>query len=512
MKRFLWIILGFVLIASIVTCSSQGSARPRGPIVGEYTTDLLIIGGGWAGLTAAASAGEAGINTVVLEKNEVIGGSTAFLVGTAYNGFWPGSPNHDLDQSYNVYQNYIRYNSRGKNVRILFNEVPNNMRWLSDHGVSMPPNSGFFLETGAQALNIFTRILNGMPSVRILTGSPATDLIVENGVVKGAIANSSEGRIRVNAKYTIIATGPIVGDPELLKKHVPWLGEGYEVKGAPGRTGDGIRLAQQVNARIDALLMVDTESGWITGTSEGYYYPSMMQPGQERQLTLHHLIKLGVLRVNFQGKRFMDESIFPFHKEMWSMALNNNMYWAIFDQNLINSLRTRGIDDMGFSRLMFPALPNNNPRLENIDAAIQMAIDGGNAVRADTIEELAQKMGVDAGNLRATIARYNDLAQNGYDDDLLKNPRLLHNYNPPFYALRAVHVILSTNGGIQSDENFNVIDVNMNPIPGLYVAGVLVGSQSGETYPMEVQAGASTGFGMSAGRIIVRNIAAELRR
>jgi predicted oxidoreductase len=95
---------------------------------------------------------------------------------------------------------------------------------------------------------------------------------------------------------------------------------------------------------------------------------------------------------------------------------------------------------------------------------------------------------------------------------LIKDPKLLRSYTTgPFYAIKAVHKVLSTNGGIQCDNNMNVIDTNLNPIPGLYVAGVMVGSQVGETYPMGIQGGTSTGFGMAAARIIIRNAAAELK-
>jgi fumarate reductase flavoprotein subunit len=348
-------------------------------------------------------------------------------------------------------------------------------------------------------------MLSKMDSVTILTESPATDLIVENGAVTGVIAQNGADKIRVNGKYILIATGPIVDSPEMMKKYVPWFGEGYRIYGMGGRTGDGITLALQANAKIDPIIGVDVETGWTMGLRQSYSYWEM---GKDLEIqTLHNLVKFPVLRVNMRGDRFMDESIQFFHRETHAIARNNNVYWAVYDESLINRLKNEGIDAVGFPRIMFGGVPES--KMTAVDSALDRAYEAGYAVKADTVEELARKIGADTQTLKDTLARYNDLAEARKDDDFLKDPALLYNYSgSPFIAIKGVSTIISSNGGIQCDTNFNVIDQNMRPIPGLYVGGVMVGSTIGDTYPM---GGTSSGFGAAAARVVMENAAKELR-
>jgi fumarate reductase flavoprotein subunit len=289
----------------------------------------------------------------------------------------------------------------------------------------------------------------------------------------------------------------------MVKKYAPYLGEGYRVIGAPGRTGDGINLALEAGAKIDTSVALDTEAAHTMGHNDYRIINRDLE-----MLTLHILVKTPLLRVNYLGNRFMDESINAFHMEAHSLARNKNMYWVIFDEEIKNALINRGVDELGFPRPIFPMLPD--PKLKNLNSALEKAYAKGYAVKANTVDELAKKIGVDPANLKATVARQNELAKQRKDDDYLKNPKFLHNYaKGPFYALKGEHTIISTNGGVQCNEDFQVINENLKPIPGLYVTGVLIGSMVGDTYPMHAAGGTSCGFGVAASRVIVQNIAAQ---
>jgi fumarate reductase flavoprotein subunit len=503
------------IIVSLITMGCASTARDGAASGGKtavaktYDAEVVIIGGGWAGLIAAVTAGEAGLKTVVLEKLAMIGGGM-FLLGATNSG--QTADGKSLDELYRQYMEDAHYVSNGKVVRRLINELPNNVKWFLAHKeipvLGDPKNGGIFFEGGGGGgvlPRVFADMLSKMDNVTILTESPATDLVVENGAVTGVIAQKGADKIRVNGKYILIATGPIVDSPEMMKKYVPWFGEGYRIYGMSGRTGDGITLALQANAKIDPIIGVDVETGWTMGLRQSYSYWEM---GKDLEIqTLHNLVKFPVLRVNMRGDRFMDESIQPFHKETHAIARNNNVYWAVYDEALINRLKNDGIDAVGFPRIMFGGVPES--KMTAADSALDQAYKAGYAVKADTVEELARKIGADPQTLKDTIARYNDLAGAGKDDDFLKDPKLLYNYSgSPFIAIKGVSTIISSNGGIQCDTNFNVIDQNMRPIPGLYVGGVMVGSTIGDTYPM---GGTSSGFGAAAARVVMENAAKELR-
>jgi fumarate reductase flavoprotein subunit len=151
---------------------------------------------------------------------------------------------------------------------------------------------------------------------------------------------------------------------------------------------------------------------------------------------------------------------------------------------------------------------------------LEKAYAKGYAYRANTIEELAKLIGVDPKILRATVDRQNELAAKGKDDDFVKDPKYLHKYvKGPFYALKGEHTVISSNGGIQCNEKFQVIKDDLSVIPGLYVTGVLIGSTVGDTYPFKAMTppisalgGTSTGFGVAASRMIVEDIAADLKK
>jgi fumarate reductase flavoprotein subunit len=400
--------------------------------------------------------------------------------------------------------------------------LPSNIDWLKEHGVHFIPNAGAFADEKGGSfgmagpsimININERIKN-FKYVEVLTETPGVKLIIDkNGIVKGVIGDNDGEEIKVNAKYTILATGALVDNPEMLKKYAPDLGENYRVLGPPNRTGDGITLAMQAGAKIDSTITVDTEGGHTMNLGDYSIYNRDIE-----MLTLHYLVKFPLLWVNGLGERFMDESIESYHLQAHSLRRNNNFYWIIFDEEIRDGLINKGYDAIGLRGLLFPALPN--AKLTSLDKALERAYARGYAVKANTIEELAGKMNVDPKVFKATIERQNVLAAKDVDEDYQKDPKYLHQYKKgPFYALKAEHTIIGTLGGVQCNEKLQVIKPDLKPIPGLYITGSLIGSTVGDTYPFKAAnpplnalGGTSTGFGVSASRIIVENIKEELKK
>ena len=139
------------------------------------------------------------------------------------------------------------------------------------------------------------------------------------------------------------------------------------------------------------------------------------------------------------------------------------------------------------------------------DTYFQGKVDAGSIIPADTLEELAEKIGVPFDAFNATVERYNELAHNGKDVDFGKVPtRLFPVENPPYYAVPfGDSGMLVVIGGIDCDTRCRALDADKNPVPGLYVAGNTMGGRFLVDYPVVV-AGASHSMAMSFGRLVGR--------
>lgn len=129
-------------------------------------------------------------------------------------------------------------------------------------------------------------------------------------------------------------------------------------------------------------------------------------------------------------------------------------------------------------------------------------IKDGKVVVADTLDELAQKMGVPVEAFKATVARYNELAAKGHDDDFGKRPELLTPIQKgPFYAGRLVSTLLAMSGGLHTDPSLHVLDKNDKPIEGLYVCGAAAGDYFGSGDYPTICPGMNHGRALTFGRL-----------
>jgi fumarate reductase flavoprotein subunit len=502
----------FLVLLVLFTCT-VASAR-------EYTAELAIVGGGWSGIIAAVAAGEAGINTVVLEKNPTTGGGGVYIGGINATGA-PGMLS--VDEGFSNYMEATHNVPDGRAVRAAYGGLARNIQWLKDRGVKFGESMDgkvlmFGGAGGSDIMKNMNSRLEKMKNVTILTETPVKQLIIDkNNAVIGVIAENDGEEVKVNAKYTIIATGPIVNSPEMIAKYAPYMGTGYKVLGAPNRTGDGINLAKQAGAKIDTIIAMDTEAGHTMDHNS----PSAISDPE--MMALHILVKNTILRVNSVGKRFMNEAtavvrfdfgdaVLLYHEELHAIARNNNIYYTILDEKLKNDLINKSAEEAGISKALTP-YGLKGEKLGALAGGLEKAYAKGYAFKANTIEELAQKLNMNPKTLKATVDRYNELADKNADTDFVKPAKYLYKYGKgPYYAIKAEHTIISSNGGIQANENFQVIREDFSEIPGLYVAGVMLGSQVGDTYPMMKGGGTSSGFGISASLTIVENIAKELKK
>ena len=214
--------------------------------------------------------------------------------------------------------------------------------------------------------------------------------------------------------------------------------------------------------------------------------------------------------VNKEGERFCNEGTWVQGKSMNVMRQTDHIAWSIFDANYgeqnVKTLEN-GVgggmfwDSMG-GEVGDPFMPEDV--ISIVDAAIEA--DNDTCYKADSLEELAELIGVPAEALSASVARYNELVENGSDEDFHKQQDFLFPVTePPFYAAKVGVALLAIVGGLQINNRLQVLDTERKPIEGLYATGNVSGDLYAVDYPINM-AGNSNGrcvtWGYLLGRII----------
>lgn len=303
----------------------------------------------------------------------------------------------------------------------------------------------------------------------------------EDGRVTGALAqNTDDGSyVRIDAsKGVILATGGYEADPDLLKYLNP---SGALLGGVsmtqPGCVGDGIRAGIWAGGAKDANATLMT--------FERAALPVDAEPGYPYQGISCWIGDQPFLKVTTEGKRFCNETS-PYDWPLHAVTLEpGHKFCSIWDANYQESIKV--FHTLGCSRID-PSPDNPDVEglgFEALDSQIEQAMEAGCIMQADTVEELAEKLGMDPSTLSATVARYNELAAAGSDDDFGKPAKdLIALDTPPFYGSFFAGHVLCTLDGLQVDADSRVIKADdQTPIPGLYAVGNCSGSFYAVTYP-----------------------------
>ena len=327
----------------------------------------------------------------------------------------------------------------------------------------------------------------------------ARQLVRENneGPVTGVICQDVDGNYsQVNAsKAVLLATGDFAGNKDMISYYVPWatrfasIFPNRDAAGDPTNTGDGQCMGMWIGAK--------------------------MEDGPLAPMTHHLGGPLGMdafLLTDVNGDRFVNEDVGgqPFQNQL--SRLPKKTAWQVFDSEWPNQLQYM---DCGHGNVSWYVDDDKVPggsygRNAYISQAMfdeAMASDAG--VQADTIEELAEKMGVPVEEFCATIERYNELAKKGVDEDFGKRAdRMFAIENPPFYGYKLTDtVLLVCMGGLETTVDFEVLDTNDDVIPGLYAVGNAQGGRFLVDYPLPCP-GISHGMAMTHGMLVGRILAA----
>ncbi len=466
----------------------------------QMKTDIVIIGCGGAGLPAALTAHEKGMNALVLEKRGVVGGNALLAEGF----FAAESPaqkrlliDAKKDDLFKTALDYAHYKVDPRILRVFINRSGDTVRWIEEKGIRFNHIAPFYPNQvplvwhiveghGAALIKIFEKECKEK-DIPILRKTRAKEILIDGEGVRGVKAEGEAGEIEIKAKSVIIATGGYASNKKLLKKYCPEHMEVFEESGVPGMDGDGLIMAMELGADTDGLgnlHMVGpapVPKSWTIEAVAGEPYS---------------------IWVNKKGERFIDETITfnVFEAINAILRQKGRICFAIIDNTMKGNIAEHGVV-RGCGELFVP----RGKKMEGLDKEFSKHIEKGGAFKSESFEEISEWIGAPRDALRKTVDEYNEFCDQRYDENFVKDPQYLQALRtPPFYAIRSSGAILGTTGGIRINYRMEVLDKEYDPIPGLYAAGADTGGWESDTY-CAVLSGSAFGFAMNSGRIAAEN-------
>ena len=479
----------------------------------KVETDIIVVASGPAGLAAALAAAQAGAKVIIFEKAATTGGTGNMGMGplgiesrhTRAKQFRPTK-----DEAFEIFMDYTHWRVDARLVRAYLNKSADTIHWLEALGVEFVEPASYFPtayptwhlikpatgKPGPMASATMMKIMTDRAKelgVKIMLQTPVQKLFKQEGRIAGVMAEDQAGNpVEAHAKVVIIATGGFGNNPQMIKKYTGYdVGKDIHPFRIPGLEGDGIRMAWEAGAAATDMSMEMI-----------YLMPENMSlPPQ-----VHEAFRQPHLMVNLLGQRFMNEAIMP-NATFTGNAISlqkDRCAFLIFDENIKKQMEA----DFDFRNIVFPVTC-----FENANKAIEDVLGQGytHLFVADSLNELADKTGIDSKGLIKTVEEYNQFCDKGYDDLFNKAHRYLRPVKiAKFYAGRHFPSAYGSLGGIKINDNTEVLDKKWNVIPGLYAAGTDACSIYGDSYVF-VLPGNTMGFALNSGRMAGENAVAYIK-
>ena len=463
----------------------------------EKTYDVVVVGAGTGGVPAALSALEEGATVACLQKESAPisqgGSSTGIIVDKS-------DPQGVMNHLQGFMEDCHWRADRGL-ARFYYDHSGETIRWMEVRTMEagFPPYS--FGETtmeyddgtkcvkrtnrfGPKPYNNDTMIkalakLAEERGVDFYYSTPGVQLVQdESGAVTGVVGKDADGNyIKFNAtRGVVLSTGDYQNNMSLVERYCPDVKD-FDRK-QMGKTGDGILMTMAIGAGLvpvgHAHMMHDFDSG-----------PMFNEP---------------FLMVNEDGERFLNEDCCF---EQVNCELRNQprpgWYSQIFDANYVDQATAWGGKPVAPEALeVYMPEVEMDRSAESGNNVIEVLID---THKADTLDELAEKLGIPADALKASVERYNELVDAGFDDDFGKRPQYLAKIDtPPFYGIHKHIRISALCAGMTVNENYQVTKADGTPIPNLWATGFGAGQLCGLPDWSMYTTGMSCGHCMTSGR------------
>lgn len=506
-------------------------------LVRTEQTDLLIIGAGNAGMVAAATAADLGMDFMVCEKSGVLG-TTRSWYGVC-NSTQCREAGMEADTGF-MLNDLTRYASGKVDqsvIRVWIDKSAEMSDWLVDimdsYGFDVYFETNTGNEEGAAGCNMYcaptqhnfvarddtdeaiaktprNMLLEDYISKKGYSVTYEYDLVElvrdGDGPVTGAIFATPDGLVQVDAANVVLTTGGYAGNYEMLEALNPML-----VRTTTGtdawtlNTGMGIKAGIWAGAQRDVepcgmiwdrgVTEKDTPCGFVRDDETGgwkFPHQGQFNPGSQP-----------FLRVNAQGQRYMNESG-PYDWHVFSAVMQDNGISATVWDGKFKDDVVR-FDELGCASL---SIILKDMFMDEGGLFDQMAQEG-TLIKADTLEELAEGLHIPTDAFLETVKHYNELSDAGKDTDFGKESYRLSTLDtPPYYGVWLGGCILTTGDGLKINNKMQVMDRANKPIEGLYAAGDCSGSFFSGTYP-ELYPGVACGHTMTEARQAVLHIAGK---
>jgi fumarate reductase flavoprotein subunit len=433
--------------------------------------DLAVVGGGIAGAVAAVRAAELGASVVLLEK----GTDTLYRCNTRFTGGAFHIAFHDIDEAPEPLAALIQDVTQGfadeRIGRAVAHDARHAVRWLRAQGIRMiragpdawrqhflaPPGlmkTGLHWEGrgGDVMLRTLRQRLESLGG-RLVQGGSAKQLLMQSGRCTGIVFEANAESRTLEAGNVMLCDGGFQGNLELLRRYVSPAPEKVKQRGAATGMGDALRMAVEVGA---ATVGLETIYGHLLcqdalNSDRLWPYPIM------------DLVAGASVVVDRSGRRFMDEGLGGVYMTNGIARLADPLSaTVVFDEAIWQGPATTFI---------LPANPH-------------LVLAGGTIHSADTLSDLATRIGVPGDALERTVREYNDAvsrdATAGLSPARTASTTSPHRIaTPPFHAVRLAAGITFTMGGIVTDDVGHVLDAERRLIPGLFASGCCTGGLEG---------------------------------
>ena len=469
----------------------------------DYSTQICIVGGGPTGLAAAVQAAEDGAEVLVIEKAAAVGGAANMGMGPlAIGSHYQQRQMIDItvEKALKMFMEYTHYNVDGRLVKRYFEQSAETIEWLEDMGVEFEGAYKYFTKSeatwhivktdqgiGPRAASFMNKALYARAQelgVKVLLETPGKKILKdEDGKVCGVLALDKDGKeITIACKAAIICCGGGGANPDFIKEETGFtFGVDMFNFAVPGNVGDGIKMAWEAGS---AKVPVRIEQA---ANFEGI---------DELPQSVPNVLMQPNLLVNKFGKRVMDEEQMQNTTYLSNACVHQKgrVLYSIVDTSIVKDYIRNGVDEISMVRF--------DPNVSDFFEGVEIAEKTGNKglFKADSLEELAEKCGIDVDNLIETVDDYNDYCD-GYDEEFFKRKKYLRPLTKaPYYAAAVRPGGYGTVGGIRINENCEVCDEDYDPIPGLYAAGADACNLYDDSY-MFLLPGNSMGWAVNSGRI-----------
>ena len=447
----------------------------------DETYDVVVIGAGGAGLTAAITAAEAGAKVAVVDKLQMSAGNT-LISGAEYAapGNWLQKEENIEDSPELLAEDMLKGGDNLADpalVKTLAENALTGAEWLRDdvkvqwtdelmhfggHSVTRS-----LVPVGATGVELISKLVDKAKEagVKLYYGVRAEKINMQDGVVKGISAQALNGdTYTLHAeKGVILATGGFGSNPQMVEKYNPKL-VGYKSTDSVADTGDGIAMAEEIGAQLVGMEYIQT-------------YPLCdVLSGGLLYVDDARLYGYSIL-VNKEGERFVDE-----------LGRRDVLSSAILAQT--GGICYEVMDEKAFKKAKIE---------ENHGGEVAYLMNNHNLVKADTLQEAAEAFGIDAAKLAETIENYNKMVDAQTDTQFERKSMNMKIEQGPFYIVAATPAIHHTMGGIKINTNAEVLSTENQIIPGLYAAGEVTGGIHGSNRLGSCAIADITVFGRIAG-------------